>query len=170
MSLAILLGWLRRVPAWVWVALLCVAGLWFFGRYQKEQGREEVRADWKASIEKGKKEIERIKAESERVTVKVETKYVARIKEVCVKGETIVQRIPVYISRDLPELPGSFRVWHDAAAQNVIPEASADLDAASVAPVDVAATVAANYATCHATAEQLTGLQEWVREQQRINP
>jgi len=160
----------KRAPGWVWVALLCLAGLWFFGRYQKERGREEVRAEWQASIEKGKKEIERIKAKSERVTVKVETKYVDRIKEIRVKGDTIVQRIPVYISRDLPELPGSFRVWHDAAAQNVIPEVSADLNAAAVAPVDVAATVAANYATCHANAEQLTGLQEWVREQQRINP
>lgn len=170
MTLAAIGALFKRIPAWVWVALLCVAGLWFFGRYQKEQGREEVRAEWQASIQKGKKEIERIKAESERVTVKVETKYVDRIKEVRVKGDTIVQKIPVYISRDLPELPGSFRVWHDAAAQNIIPEASADLDAAPVAPVDVAATVAANYATCHATSEQLTGLQEWVREQQRINP
>lgn len=165
---------LRRVPFWAWAALLILAGLFFFGRYMKheglEEGRGEVQAAWDAQKAKDAAEIAKLKAKTSEVTVKVETKYVDRIQTVRVKGDTIVQKIPVYISRDLPELPGAWRMWHDAAATNTVPDASRDADAAPVAPVDAAATVAANYTACHATAEQLRGLQEWVTEQKRLNP
>jgi hypothetical protein len=161
---------LRRIPLWAWAVVLLLAGLFFFGRYMKEQGREEVQTAWDAQKAKDAAEIAKLKAKAGEVTVKVETKYVDRIQTVRVKGDTIVQKIPVYISRDLPELPGAFRVWLDAAATNTVPDAAREADAAPVAPVDVAATVAANYTTCLATAEQLRGLQEWVTEQKRLNP
>lgn len=54
MTLAAIGALFKRIPAWGWVALLCVAGLWFFGRYQKEQGREEVMAEWAKAIEEAK--------------------------------------------------------------------------------------------------------------------
>ena len=161
---------LRRIPLWVYIALFILAGLFFFGRYMKEQGRQEVRYEWNASIERGKQEIERIKQQSERITVKVETKYVDRIKEIRVKGDTIVKKVPVYISRDLPELPGAFRVLVDAASQGAVPDSASLAHGAPVAPQDVATSVTDNYATCLANAEQLRGLQEWVNEQKKLNP
>lgn len=161
---------LRRIPLWAWAVVLLLAGLFFFGRYMKEQGREEVQTAWDAQKAKDAAEIAKLKAKTSEVTVRVETKYVDRIQTVRVKGDTIVQKIPVYISRDLPELPGAWRLWHDAAATNTVPDTAGEADAAPVAPVDAAATVAANYTQCLATAEQLTGLQEWVNEQKRLNP
>lgn len=168
--LALLGAGLRRIPLWVWAVVLLLAGLFFFGRYMKEQGREEVQTAWDTQKAKDSAEIAKLKAKAGEVTVRVETKYEERIRTVHVKGDTIVQKIPVYIGRDLPELPGAFRLWLDAAATNTVPDPSREADAAPVAPVDVAATVAANYTTCHATAEQLRGLQEWVTEQKKLNP
>ncbi len=46
---------LRRIPGWVYVLLFALAGLWLFGRYQKEQGRQEVRTEWAKSREKAEK-------------------------------------------------------------------------------------------------------------------
>lgn len=169
-ALAAIGATLKRVPAWVYIALFILAGLFFFGRYMKEQGREEVRDEWNASIERGKKEVERIKQQSERITVKVETKYVDRIKEIRVKGDTIVKQVPVYIPSGLPDLPPGWRLLHDHAAAGTVPGSSETANGAPVAPETAAAAVADNYATCLANAEQLIGLQEWVNEQKRLNP
>jgi hypothetical protein len=161
---------LRRIPGWVYVLLFALAGLWLFGRYQKEQGREEVRAEWAASVEKGKAEIERLKSEAGKVTVRVETKVVEKIRTIREKGETIVQKVPVYVPAGLPDLPAGWRLLHDHAAAGTVPGPSEAANGAPVAPETAAATVAANYTQCLATAEQLRGLQEWVTEQKRLNP
>jgi hypothetical protein len=133
-------------------------------------GADGVQDKWDASAARGKAEVERLKAGAGKITVKVETKYVDRIRTIREKGDTVVREIPVYIGRDLPELPGAFRVLHDAAATGAVPDTASIPDAATVAPQDVASTVAGNYTSCLATAEQLTGLQEWVREQHALNP
>ena len=169
-SLAVIGAALRRIPGWVYVLFLLVAAGLYYGHARYNAGQANIQAKWDAQKAKDAAEIERLKAESGKVTVRVETKYVDRVKTIREKGETIVQKVPVYISRDLPELPGAWRLWHDAAATNTVPDASREADAAPVAPVDAAATVAANYTTCLATAEQLKGLQEWINEQRRLNP
>ncbi len=161
---------LRRIPGWVYVLLILLAAGWYYGHVRYNAGQADVQTKWDESIARGKAEVERLTKEAGKVTVRVETKYVDRVKTIREKGETIVQKVPVYISSDLPELPGAWRVYHDAAATNTVPGASREADAAPVAPVDAAATVAANYTQCLAVAEQLTGLQEWVNEQRKLNP
>lgn len=163
-------AFVQRIPAWVWIALLLLGAGWYYGHVRYNAGQADVKAKWDASIAKGKAEVERLKAEAAKVTVRVETKYLDRIRTIREKGETIVQKVPVYISRDLPELPGAWRVLHDAASQGSVPGSAEFADAASVAPQDAASTVTANYATCLANAEQLRALQEWVSEQKRLNP
>jgi hypothetical protein len=58
---------------------------------------------------------------------------------------------------------------HDVAAEGRVPEPARDADAAAagISLSAVAGTVAANYQTCHETAEQLTALQGWVKEMTR---
>lgn len=169
-SLAAIGAALRRIPGWVYVLLILVGAGLFYGNLRYTAGQADIQAKWDESVAKGKAEVERLKSEAGKITVKVETKYVDRVKEVRIKGDTIVREIPVYISRDLPDLPPAWRVYHDAAATGTVPSPSDESNAAPVAPVDAAATVAANYTTCLATAEQLIGLQEWVNEQKRLNP
>lgn len=164
------LAFLRGVPLWVWVALALLLAALGYGHLRYNAGQAATQAEWDASVAKGRAEVERLKSEAGKITVRVETKYVDRIQKIHVKGDTIVREIPVYIGRDLPELPGAFRVFHDAAVQGSVPDPASIADAAPVAPQDVATTTASNYTSCLANAESLIGLQEWAAEQKRLNP
>jgi hypothetical protein len=169
-SLAAIGAALRRIPGWVYVLFLLVAAGLYYGHARYNAGQTNIQAKWDAQKAKDAAEIAKLKAKAREVTVKVETKYVDRIQTVRVKGDTIIQKVPVYVPRDLPELPPAFRWLHDHAAQGTVPGPAESPDGSPVAPADVAGTVAANYTTCLATAEQLKGLQEWINEQRRLNP
>ena len=99
-------------------------------------------------------------------TVQVVTKYVDRIRTVHETGATITKEIPIYVPSDAVDLPGGFRLLHDAAALGKLPDSSRIANAASVPVADIARTVTANYETYHSIAEQLTALQEWIKAQQ----
>lgn len=170
MFLAAIGGFLRRVPGWLWLAAGLFVAFWLYGHWQFGRGEDARQAKVDKAMAKAAAEIEHLKAEASKITTVVETKYIDRVKTVTVKGDTIVQKVPVYISRDLPELPGAWRVLHDAAAQNAIPEAFDPVNGAPVAPADAAATVAENYKRCHINAERLIALQDWVAQQQAMNP
>ena len=165
---------LRRIPGWVYVLLILVAGGWYYGHTKRAEGladgRAEIQAKWDAQKAKDAKEIERLRKESGKVTERVVTKYVDRERKIYVAGQTIVKQVPVYVSRDLPDLPPAVRWLHDHAAQGSVPGSAVPPDVAPVAPQDLTATVADNYTQCLATAEQLRALQEWVTEQKRLNP
>ena len=102
------------------------------------------------------------------MTVKVETKYVDRSVRVQGVTRTILKEVPVYVPSDACDMPGGFRVLHDAAAQGLVPNPADISDAASVPAATVASSVAENYGTCHETATRLTALQEWVRGQETV--
>jgi hypothetical protein len=81
--------------------------------------------------------------------------------------KTIIKEVPTYVSvNDCPMSPG-FRVLHDAAANGEVPDPARIPDAAHVPAQDAANTVAENYRIHHETAARLTGLQDWVRAQQK---
>ncbi|MGP8432008.1 hypothetical protein ACT2FY_39435 [Paraburkholderia fungorum] len=129
-------------------------------------GASRVQAKWDA--EKSHTAIATAKTEAAQanVTARVVTQYVDRVKTVRERGQTIVNEVPIYVPSDSAcDLPAGFRLLHDAAAAGELPAPAGTADAASVSAQTVAATVAENYATHHATAEQLEALQRWVREQ-----
>jgi hypothetical protein len=55
-------------------------------------------------------------------------------------------------------------VLHDAAARGEPADAAGNTDAAAVPAQDAAAAVIDNYSACHANAEQLVALQNWIVE------
>lgn len=130
-------------------------------------GTSHVQAQWDAERER----LATIKAKTEtaqaETTTRVVTQYVDRVQTVRERGKAIVQKVPIYVPTDSAacDLPAGFRVLHDAAAAGTLPDPAGDADAASVPAQIVAATVADNYATYHATVEELSALQKWVREQ-----
>ena len=74
----------------------------------------------------------------------------------------IIKEIPHYVPIDLPVLPGSFRVLHDAAARgSELPEDgdSSGIDAATVSAETLAETVVENYRACREDRARLEGLQ-----------
>lgn len=119
-------------------------------------------------------------AEQAKLAVKVITKQGQAtervvIRYVKVKGETevITRTVEKEVLSYAQENRGAcltehWRLLHNAAAANTLPEPAPGTDAASRAPAAAAAlaTITANYAACNRTADRLEALQDWIREQQ----
>lgn len=105
---------------------------------------------------------------------RVVTEYVDRVQVIEKRGQTIIKEVPIYVSeaadRACP-VPAGFVRLHDAAATGLPAPGSAgaaDEAASGAALSAVAGTIAENYTACHANAEQLSQLQEYLREHQAI--
>lgn len=158
------------IPApYRWLALLLLAAaLVGFGWVR---GAAHVQARWDAESAQQSLAAARVQARQAEATVKVVTQYVDRVKIVREKGAEIIKEVPVYVPAEADAacvVPRGFVRLHDAAAAGRFPEpaGSADAAPAGIALSAVAGTVADNYSRCHANAEQLMALQEWVRAQQ----
>lgn len=128
-------------------------------------------AAWQLKVAKTNAEIAELKAKSEKVSTKVVTKYIDRIQVVKEKGNEIVK----YVNKESDakcELPNSFVVLHNAAAENQLPDPAraSDAGASEVKLSGATTTIVQNYGTCCEIREQLKALQEWVAEQKKLNP
>lgn len=108
-----------------------------------------------------------IQAVSEQVLVtdKIVTDYTKAIGQVQKRSREILKNAKI---DDSIILPSSFRVFHDSAATNTVPSSSGFVDAASVSIADVTETINSNYETCKQNFTQLESLQEWIRQQAKI--
>lgn len=134
-------------------------------------GARSVRDDWNAANAAQAIKLAEAEARAERVTTKVVTEYVDRVRVVREKAKTIVKEVPVYVTPEADAacvVPRGFVRVHDGAARNEVPGPAADSDdaASGVALSTVAEVTAENYGTYHEVAEQLKALQKWVAEQQ----
>jgi len=102
------------------------------------------------------------------VSDKTITQYVDRVQIVKEKGRAIIKKVKVYVKDDTCTLSGGFRVFHDSAVYNELPDPARIADAETVDAETVAETVLENYQTCHLNSETLSSLQQWVREQSAI--
>jgi hypothetical protein len=104
----------------------------------------------------------------------VVTQYVDRIQVIEKKGATLIKEVPVYVSAKADAActvnAGFVRLHDYAAAEQPLPapDPARDADAApsGIALSAVAETVAGNYTSCRQNAEQLTSLQELLRQYQ----
>jgi Tfp pilus assembly protein PilV len=154
------------------IALLVLAGVQCkrYGDNRHAEGKAEVQAKWDKAVERGRIRVEELRAAAGRVTVKTETVYVDRIKTIREKGDAIIREVPVFVPADSGELPGGFRLLHDAAAAGTVPDPAGIADAAAVPAQTAASTIAGNYLTFHETRQQLVSLQAWVLAQCKANP
>jgi len=160
---------LKSIPSWLWgllAFLAIVAGSMWYGHHW---GSESKQAQWDKSVAKGLAQVEKLKDEAGKITTKVETVYVDRIKTITQKGKEIERIKTVFVPVDSPDLPGSVRLYHDAASQNAIPDAARIPDAAPVPLADLAGTVASNYGQCNVYIAQLEGWQDWAKQQMSLN-
>lgn len=83
-------------------------------------------------------------------------------------GATITREIPIYVTPKADAacaIPAGFVRLHDAAASGNPagpPTGDPDAPAAGITLSCIAGTVADNYTRCHATATQLSALQDWI--------
>lgn len=163
-----ILIFLKKIPYQLWLLIGALLSFWLYGRWQFEQGQQDVQERWNISIEEGKKLLKELEGKIGKVNTVIETKYVDRIKVVHEKAKTIIKEIPVYIPVDSPDLPSGFRVLHDAAAASEVPDRSRITTAATVPVATATETIVTNYETCHQWREQVLGWQEWYREQSLV--
>lgn len=158
----------KIVPApyrWAALALLGLA-LVAFG-YVKGVAHEQVR--WEKLERDRERATATLAGKRADVTARVDLKYAPALTKIQTVTKETIRYVPQFVpSSDCP-VSGGFRVFHDAAAEGRVPDPAGVPDAAPAPAADVAATVADNYGTCREDAARLTGLQEWVREQLRLN-
>lgn len=147
-----------RVLALILLAVALVGFGWV-------KGATHVQSEWDLANSRQAAKVAVVRQKQAEAAVQVVTKYVDRVKVLNETGDAIIKEVPNYVPFDTCVLPGGFRVLHDAAARGELSAAPGAADAPPVAAQTVAATVAGNYESCRANAEQLTALQEWVRAQ-----
>lgn len=157
------------LPYRILIGVAFAAALFAAGFYA---GDRHVQLKWDVAIAAQKASAAKHDAVAEKVTTKVVTQYVDRVQVVHEKARTIVKEVPVYVTKteDLAcTIPTGFVRLHDAAAANVpLPNTAgpADEKPSGIALSGVAETVTVNYEQYHEVVEQLTALQDWVRQQQ----
>ncbi|WP_300246018.1 hypothetical protein [Pseudomonas sp.] len=155
-----------------WLALAVVAGLLYALGFVSGAGSErskQQRLD-EARLQQSFEQGQALGAVKEKVVVE----YVDRVVKVYQAGATITKEVPIYVSKAADNacvVPAGFVRVHDAGAANLPMAAGpgvADDATSGLALSTVAASVVDNYSQCHANAEQLKALQQWVRESQAL--
>ena len=101
------------------------------------------------------------------VSDKTVTEYVDRVQIVQGKSREIIREVKVYV-QDTCTLSGGFRLLHDSAIYNELPDSTRIADAETISVEAVAQTVIENYQACNINSETLSSLQSWVKEQSAI--
>ena len=147
------------------VLLAVVAGLSWWATDSNNAAVD--RAD-KAETTAGELRTQLNNAKAATVTV---TQYVDRERVISLKGDTIIKEVPRYVPAQADAacvVPRGFVRLHDAAAAGTVPDpdtGDADAAAPGVALSAVASTVTGNYTDSHANSEQLSTLQQALRDQ-----
>jgi hypothetical protein len=158
-------AFLKDLP-WKLLGILAVLAVCTIGgcRY----GESTVTAKWDAERAEVANAAQQRAAKQATVTTEVVTQYVDRVQVVKERGKEIIKEVPIYVSSAVTcDLPGGFRVLHDAAAKGELPDPAGVADAPAASVETAAATVVENYATYHEVAEQLKALQSWVNQQEQ---
>lgn len=153
------------IPALPWRWLAAGALIVAVGGYGYFKGAQSVRRDFDAYKAEIALKNAQLKAAQAEVTVKVVTKYVDRVRIVKEKSDAIVEQAKSNVAGSCP---GSVRVYHDAAALQV-PPAPRGADEGTTDAKDLAVTITENYGSCHQVRAQLLSLQEWVRENVKLD-
>lgn len=108
-----------------------------------------------------------IQAVSEQVLVtdKIVTDYTKSIGQVQKRSREILRNAKI---DDSIILPSSFRVFHDSAATNSVPSPADFANARTATIKEVTETINTNYGTCQENIVQLQSLQDWIKQQSKI--
>jgi hypothetical protein len=166
-----------RLAAYIVIAVLLV-GVLFGGGFKTGHSFAtnhyttiiaQMEAD-AATLRAEKAELQvKLTTEIANIKERVVTKYVDRVKTI-VKKEYIYREQANNNVPDRSELSNGWVYLHDSAARNSDADStrSSDGTGSGVASNQALAVVTDNYAACHANAEQLTALQEYVREVEKL--
>jgi len=146
-------------------------GVWQGLEAIRRSGMDEVRREYERANAAIETVVHQQAEAQQKIVTRYLTRYVERAAEERVVYRDILKEVPVYVPSDLPVLPATVRVLHDAAATGrALPETGnpPSPDAAPVTPQDLARTVVENYASCREDQGRLEALQGVLRRFQDI--
>lgn len=150
---------------WVGVIGAVFMAAYTYGVYQG--GYNKGLAESEIAIANYENEVVKLEAElqkaQEKVSVKIETKYIETVKTVKEKEKVYVDRATNDVV-STGELSAGWVYVHDKAAQGVHAEAAPASDGtpSGVEDNQALAVVVENYSICRTDQERLRSLQEWV--------
>jgi hypothetical protein len=101
------------------------------------------------------------------VTTQVETQYVHDVQLIKEKGDAIIREVPTYVPVDACPVPAAVGVLVNAAeAGSALPPPTPKPDDSGTTAAAVAEWAVATVTVCKQNSEQLTALQQWVRQQE----
>lgn len=158
----VLPSWVKYLTYFFFIAILFV--LTFFA------GMKHTQDAWDKSILEQTVKINVLVTKQHEISERTVIKYIDRIHEVEVKGETIEKEIPKYIDRGIL-LPTNWGLLHnEAASSSPISRAASASDGKTLTidSVEALNTVVTNYNACNKYIIQLDELTSWVEEQRGI--
>ena len=173
MSLMLMLKFLKtmakKIPYQVWFLIGAVLAFWLYGVWQYNKGQADVQSKWDASVARGKVLVEELKDKSLTVNMIVDTQWKERVEYIYERSDPIIKEIPIYIPVDTPDLPGGFRVLHDAAVNLTgLPGTPSSVEAAPVPVRTAAETITLNYQKCHLWRAEALSWRQWHTEQSQL--
>jgi hypothetical protein len=165
--LSLIFGWIRKIPMWVYVVIALVATGYLLNaslernaRIKQELLQTQIQNDQLnvalAHYEKRVLEVEKLAKERLKTNTVIKT-----------VNKDVIREVKVLVPAGTPELPGGWRLLHDAAAagEKVDTSTTAGTDAGPV-PAEVAAeTVIENYGQYNELANDMRLLQRYVKEE-----
>lgn len=141
-----------------------IAAFFVYGVVEYNKGVSTIKAQYANQVAK-------TNTASVKATTQVVTKYIDRVQVIKEKGDTIIKKVPVYVTKEDDTKcvinTGFVQLWNDANQMRVPDSTSTTNEtASSVVLTDVAAQHAAEARLAHQTEEQLISLQNWVVQQQ----
>lgn len=155
-----------RAVGWIASGVLLLAlGAWCWIK-----GADHVQQQWASERARRSLTLARIDSRSAQLTTQVVTEYVDRIKVIHAAGQTVIQEVPVYVDQHADAacaVPDAFvRLWN-GANRGQLPDAArpADASASAVVLSDIARQHGVEASQCRETEQQLSSLQDWIRQQ-----
>lgn len=172
-----IIGTIVKRISWInqYGMIMRIIGFVLFGAGLYFEGGRGCEVEWRNKVEVAQAEVAALKEKSKEINTKVVTKYIERVKVVKENTNAISAKINETITEQDNancSIPSSAIVLHDAASQNIIPDTTggANARASDVTLSRLLDTTVLNYGTFHEVREQLEALQDWVRDQKKINP
>ena len=157
---------LKDIGYLVLAAVIAIFSGWLWGKFQYHRGIVDQK-------QLNHTEVVLTQKISKQATQQVVTKYVTRTKVIHEKGKEIIKKVPFYVtvkddSRCI--IPNGFVSLWNSANEMRVPESASSVDekASAITLSQVAGQHAKEAEQYHQTAQQLSSLQEWIREQQGI--
>jgi hypothetical protein len=160
-----------KVPA----LLIGVITVLFFTYYS---GKQTSDAKWKIKEAEHAMQVAVLEARASEITTETVVMYVDRVKVVeKIRTEFKTIYVDKFITPEIDakfgDLPHSFRLLHDYAAQGILPPTTGSPNgttgpASGIKLSGATKVIVDNYFICHRTGAQLLALQEWIRAQEKL--